>query len=120
MGDAFEKVYHDYKAWTQMFEALDYRRKMVESEVKVLKEIKAIITIEDARDLQVKLLAAMMRVLQDDPKKLKQVQYEFARITGDISDNAVEFDDDDDEGGGEPGGGEEGFGDVDQEELLHP
>jgi len=85
-----------------------------------LKEIKAIITIEDARELQIKLLAAMMRVLQDDPKKLKQVQYEFARITGDISDHASEFDVDDDEGGDPTGGGEAGFGDVDQAEFLHP
>lgn len=120
MDEAFEKVYHDYMAWQQMFEALDYRRKMVEGEVKILKEIKAIITIEDARDLQIKLLAAVMRVLQDDPKKLKQVQYEFARITGDVSDTVAEEYVDDDEGGDGAGGGEAGFGDVDQAEFLYP
>lgn len=119
MEDAFEKVYHDYMAWQQMFEALDYRRKMVEGEVKILKEIKAIITIEDARDLQIKLLAAVMRVLQDDPRKLKQVQYEFARITGDISDAVAAFDADNDEGGDGTGGGEAGPGNVDQAEFLH-
>lgn len=85
----FEKAYHDYAAWKQMFEALDLDRKMVESEVKVLKEIKAILTAEDAYELSAKLLAAVMRV-EDDPKKLKQVQYEFTRIIGESGDSVTE------------------------------
>ena len=65
----FEKAYHDYAAWKQMFEALALDSKMVESEVKIVKEIKAIITAEDAYELSAKLLAAVMRVV-DDPKKI--------------------------------------------------
>lgn len=114
-----EKAYHDYMAWEQMFEALDIRRKMVESEVKVLTAIKAIITVEDARNLQAQMLAAVMRVLEDDPRKLKQVQYEFARITGDVSDAVAARYVEDDAGGDGTGGGEEGPGDLDQTELLH-
>lgn len=83
---AFEAVYHDYKAWEQVFSALDVRRKMVESEMKVLKEIKAIITAEDAYELAAKLLAASMNVIGDDAKKLKRLQYEFTRIIGERSD----------------------------------
>ena len=89
LEDEFEKAYHDYAAWKQMFEALDLDRKMVESEVKILKEIKAIITAEDAYELSAKLLAAVMRVV-DDPKKLKQVQYEFTKIIGESGDNVAE------------------------------
>ena len=94
LDEEFEKAYHDYAAWKQMFEALDLDRKMVESEVKVLKEIKAILTAEDAYELSAKLLAAVMRVV-DDAKKLKQVQYEFTRIIGESGDGASEGHDED-------------------------
>lgn len=88
LNEEFEKAYHDYAAWKQMFDALDLDRKMVESEVKVLREIKAILTAEDAYELTAKLTAAVIRVV-DDPKKLKQVQYEFTRIIGESGDNAT-------------------------------
>lgn len=86
----FEKIYHDYAAWTQMFEAFDLRRKMAESEVKILKEIKGILSYEDAYELSAQLLAVTMRVIGDDPKKLKQVQYEYSRLIGEVSDNVTE------------------------------
>lgn len=114
----FDKVYHDYAAWKQMFEALDLDRKMVESEVKVLTQIKAIITVEDAYELSAKLLAAVMKI-ETDPKKLKQVQYEFTRLIGESGDNAsTRFGEDDWRGGGEEDV-EPGSGQVDTEELLH-
>lgn len=97
----FEKAYHDYMAWNQIFSAFDLRRKMVESEVKILKEIRGVISAEDAYELSAKLLAATIRVIGDDPKKLKQVQYEFARIIGEPSDNAAEEYDGAVDGGGE-------------------
>lgn len=90
LDDQFEKAYHDYAAWNQIFSAFDLRRKMVESEVKILKEIRGIISVEDAYELSAKMLAAMVRVVGDDPKKLKQVQYEFARIIGESSDLVTE------------------------------
>ena len=74
----------------QVFGALDVRRKMVESELKILKEIKAIITAEDAYELAAKLLAASMNVIGEDPKKLKRLQYEYTRIIGERSDLAGE------------------------------
>ena len=90
ISDEFDKAYHDYMAWQQMMSAFDLRRKMVETEVKILTQIKGIISIEDAYELSAKMLAAMVRVVGDDPKKLKKVQYEFARIIGESSDNVAE------------------------------
>jgi hypothetical protein len=116
----FEKAYHDYKAWEQIFLALDTRRKMVESEVKVLQAINAIITAEDAYEMSAKLLAAVMRVINDDPKKMKQVQYEFSKIIGEVSDKSSERDAEHDERDGGEGGGESGYSDMDKEEFLHP
>ena len=118
LSQEFEKANTDYAAWRQMFEGLDLRRKMVESEVKVLKEIHAIMTAEDAYELSAKLLAAVMRVV-DDPKKLKQVQYEFTRIIGESGDNASEgYGESDWESSGEENF-VDGSGQVDREELLH-
>lgn len=116
----FEKVYHDYEAWKQIFEAFELRGKSVEREVKILREIKAIMTAEDGYELAAKLLGAVVRVLGDDPKRIKQVQYEFTRIIGESGDNVIEGDGEDVGGNGETGGGEEGSGDVDQTQLLHP
>ena len=104
LAKEFEKAYHDYEAWNQMFEALDVRRKMVDSEIKILTQIKAIITAEDAYELSAKMLSAVMSVLDDDPKKMKQVQYEFARIIGESSDlTAARYDEDAGGRGGENG-----------------
>ena len=86
ISDEFEKVYHDYQAWTQIFSALDLRGKTVEREVKVLTSIKAIMTAEDGYELAAKMMAAVMRVIGDDPKRLKQVQYEFTKLIGESSD----------------------------------
>jgi len=80
----FEKAYHDYAAWQQMFEALDLDRKMVESEVKIAKDIQAMLTAEDAYELMGEVFAAIMRHVKE-PKTLKALQYEFARIVGDGS-----------------------------------
>jgi len=78
----FEAAREDYLAWEQMFHALDLDRKMVDSEVKVAKDIQAILTAEDAYELAAKLLASVLEVV-DDPNKLKRIQYEFAKIIGD-------------------------------------
>lgn len=120
ISDEFEKVYHDYMAWRQIFDALDLRGKAVEREVKVLKEIKAIMTAEDAYELVAKLLAAMMRVIGDDPKKIKQAQYEFTKLIGESSDLRHEGFGEEDERDGDGAGGEAGLGDVDQAQFLYP
>jgi hypothetical protein len=86
----FESAYHDYAAWQQMFEALDLDRKMVESEVKIAKDLKAILTAKDAYELTAKLLASIIEaatsLIVDDTVRsrfLKRIQYEFARLIGD-------------------------------------
>jgi uncharacterized protein (DUF433 family) len=79
----FEKAYHDYESWKQIFSALDLERKLSESEMKILKDMKALITSEDAYELTAQLVAACVRVLQNDQPLLKQIYYEFAKIIGD-------------------------------------
>lgn len=92
IDDAFEKAYHDYAAWNQMMDVLDLRRKHIESEVRVLKDIKAILTAEDANELTAKLFAANIAALnamvvsnEIRVKLLKRIEYEFRRIIGDLS-----------------------------------
>ena len=80
--EQFEMAREDYLAWEQMFHALDLDRKMVDSEVKVAKDIQAILTAEDAYELVAKLLGSVIQVV-DDPNQLKRIQYEFAKIVGD-------------------------------------
>lgn len=84
MENIFDAVYHDYMSWSQMFEALEQRRKHVESEVKILKSINAMMTAEDAVELVGKVLAVILRV-EDDPKKIKQYHYELNRLIGGLS-----------------------------------
>ncbi len=88
----FDQAREDYMSWEQMFNALDVRRKMVDSEVKVAKDIQAILTAEDAYELVAKLLASVIQVV-NDPNQLKRIQYEFTRIVGDTpigKDEAIE------------------------------
>jgi hypothetical protein len=77
----FQKAREDYAVWRQMFEALDLDSKLVEREVKVVKEIRAILTAEDAYDMITKLLGIITRYVTD-PKTLKAIQYEFTRLIG--------------------------------------
>lgn len=116
----FEKVYHDYAAWEQIFKAVDILGKQKERELKALTTIKAVMTAEDGYHLAAKLLGAVVRVIGDEPKKIKQVQYEFTRIIGESSDNVIEGDGEDVGADSEADGGTQGSGDVDQAELLHP
>lgn len=123
MDELFERVYHDYAAWNQIFTALELRGKATEREIKALKELRAIMTAEDGYELVAKLMAAVIRVIGDDPKKIKQVQYEFAKIIGERGEFSDRDGAEDDEtaGGGEPEDrGETGLGILDQAELLHP
>lgn len=120
MDEVFERIYHDYAAWRQIFEALELRGKTTEREIKALKEIKAIMTVEDGYELAAKLMAAVIRVIGDDPKKIKQVQYEFARIIGESDDRVGQEDFERHGGGVAQAGGEAGPGELDQTQLLHP
>ena len=113
ISETFEKAYHDYQGWKQIFEALDLRGKSVEREVKTLTAINAFMTAEQGYELTAKLFSIVLRILKDEPKKLKEAQYEFARLIGESSDNTAEGFVEENGGGGEASGGESGFGDVD-------
>lgn len=80
-----DKAREDYMIWAQMFEALDLDSKLVEREIKVVKEIRAFLTAEDAYDLVAKLLAVVTDVV-DDPKKLRVIQYKFTKAIGERND----------------------------------
>lgn len=82
IDEQFKAAREDYLAWEQMFHALDLDRKMVDSEVKVAKDIQAILTAEDAYELVAKLLGSVIAIV-DDPNQLKRIQYEFTKIVGD-------------------------------------
>lgn len=103
MDAEFEAAYHDYAAWEQMIQVLDLRRKMVDSEVKVIKEMKAFLSVEMAYKLVAKLLAVCIRLIKD-PKLLRQINSEFSKIIGEdrlqkpaeiIIEPSTEDDDDD-------------------------
>ena len=89
IDEEFEKVYHDYNSWTQLFEAVDLYRKMAESEVKIAKDLKAVVSTEDALDLVSQLLAIVIQV-ENDPIKLKRIIYEFRKLVGDSADRVEE------------------------------
>lgn len=83
---AFEAVYHDYMAWEQALKVIDMHRKTVETEVKIFEKIHGILTAEDAYQLVARLAAIVIRIYPEDPKRLKQVQYEFAEVIGEKPD----------------------------------
>lgn len=91
--EEFEAAYHDYKAWEQIFQALDLDSKLVEREAKIAKDLHAILTAEDAYKLTAKLLGAIIAAVQQQPEipdhakstLLKRVEYEFTRIIGEGS-----------------------------------
>jgi len=91
MDIEFEKAYHDYEAWKQIMEILDNRRKMIDSEVKVIKDMKAILTAEQANSLVGKLLAVIIDEVKD-PKMLRRINNKFARLIGENDLNPVQDD----------------------------
>ena len=83
LDEQFAAAVTDYAAWSQMFEAIDLDSKLVEREIKTIRELRAILTAEDARELVAKFLAVILRVFHDQPKKLKEVQFQVVKIIGD-------------------------------------
>lgn len=81
MDMEFEKVYHDYAAWKEIRENIDLRRKLIDSEVKVIKDMKAILTAEQAYNLVAKLQAVVLKHVRD-PKVLRRINYDFSRLIG--------------------------------------
>lgn len=116
----FERAYHDYAAWHQMFDAIDLDRKLVESEVKIIKDMRAVLTAEDAYALTAQLLAAIINTtnsIENVPDKvkldfLKRIQYEFTRIVGERVEQGPR-------GSGEEDNDAEG-GELDRDSILDP
>lgn len=105
----FEAAFHDYAAWKEMYEAVDLHRKLTETEVKIAKDLQAIMTAEQIYELTAKLLGEIIAAVNglenvDAPTKarmLKRIQYGFTRVVGDgardaVDANFVESDDDED------------------------
>ena len=80
-----EAAYHDYNGWTQIFNALELRRKHTESEIKILKDLKVLMTAEDGMELAAQLFAAVVETLRNEPKGQSYIQLirlKFERLTG--------------------------------------
>ncbi len=82
INEEFEKAYHDYKSWEQLFKAVRLDKELVESEVKIARDLNAIMTAEDGYQLMADVLGIILDV-EDDPKKLKRYAYELTRLVGD-------------------------------------
>ena len=89
IDEEFEKARTDFAIWNQLLQVLDLDRKMVESEVKIAKEIKAIMTAEEGVEMAARLLASVITAVgaaqiaeYDKGQLLKRVEYEFGRIIG--------------------------------------
>lgn len=127
----FQKAYEDYKSWDQMERFLDLDRKMIESEVKIARDLRAIMTAEDAYQLTAKIWASVIDAVRQSevaPKKkaeiLKRIQYEIVNIIGEDSrgepgDEVVEGSFEQVFGGGEEAGVSRSS-ELDGDEFLHP
>lgn len=83
-----DKAFHDYESWQQIGEFFNLRSKISKDEMSILKDMRALITAEDAYDLVAQLLAATITVLgdvPDGPKYIQSIHREFARILGEPS-----------------------------------
>lgn len=129
----FQKAYEDYKSWDQMERFLDLDRKMIESEVKIAKDLRAIMTAEDAYQLTARIWASVIEAVRQsdvtDKKKaeiLKRIEYEIVNIIGEDArrgegsdDGVIDGSADEVFGGSEEDGVSRSSG-LDREELLHP
>lgn len=89
IDDEFDKEFHDYEAFDQFLKATEVKRKAIDSEIKILKELDAVLTAEQAAEMVAQMFAACKRVLMNDDftkypigKRLQMLKYEFGQITG--------------------------------------
>lgn len=85
----FGKARTDFASWQQIFDAIELDRKLIESEVKVLKDMKAIMTAEDAHELAAKLLSIIVESIQHSginqehkSELIGSISFEFTRLVG--------------------------------------
>ena len=84
IDEEFEKVYHDYKSWDQIMNLVDLDRKLVESEVKIAKDLHAVMTAEEAYEMIAQFFGIIIKHV-NDPLALKAIQYELTQLIGDRS-----------------------------------
>ena len=77
------KAFHDYESWKQIFDALDVERKLSVDEIKILKEMRAILTAEQGVELVAKVVAIVVEENQDDPVRLKRITAKLGKLIGD-------------------------------------
>lgn len=131
ISEEFDKVRHDYSAWQQIFEAVKLDSELVETEVSILKTMRALLSAEDAYQLVATLQAAVFRAISymgDEvplavrSRLLKRIEYEFTRIIGEEPESSEGADDSVEEGidGSFSEAGDTGSGEVDREGILYP
>lgn len=76
-----DQVNQDYQSWNQIFSAFDLSRKLRESEMKRLKEMNAMISLEDTYDLIGELTQAVIEEV-DDPRTLNAIKARFIQRLG--------------------------------------
>lgn len=115
----FNKARTDFASWQQIFDAIELDRKLVESEVKVLKDMKAIMTAEDAHELAAKLLSIIVESIQRSgiqpelkSELIGSISFEFTRLVGEQTDRRTY--------GGTPEGAGSGPGGLDRESVHDP
>jgi hypothetical protein len=74
-------AFHDYEAWRQVINLSDQLRKLGESRMKILKDMKALMSADEVFEMAGMLLAAVANII-DDPTKLEAIATEFASILG--------------------------------------
>jgi hypothetical protein len=74
---------HDYEIWNQITQLILARARVGDAEVKRIEKMQQMLTAEDAMQFAAQLLAANVKVLEDHPKLLRDVNLQFIRIVGD-------------------------------------
>lgn len=77
-----DRAYHDYEAWQELQKWIEQYRKMLETEVKILKEQDLLISSEEAYNLVAKLLGVIYNTV-DDPEQIREISYHFTQAVGD-------------------------------------
>lgn len=78
----FERAFHDYQSWNQIMKLIDLEGKQAEREMKILKEMKALMTVDDGMELVAKMAAVCIKELQDEPNLLKRILRGLTKIVG--------------------------------------
>ena len=84
LDEAFEAVFHDYASWEQLKEFIRLDKDLIESEVKIVKDMHAMLSAEDAYTMVADIFSVIMSI-EDDPAKLKRYQFELTRLIGERS-----------------------------------